>query len=442
MNTVQLTIAVVAMVILFLHGLEGFSREIQRAGQRTLQSWLGRLTNHRLGGFALGAAFTALVQSSSAVTALTVSLVQAGIISFAASLGVLIGANVGTTATAWLVSLELTGMGPAFIVLGTLMGVLPGPLKVAGRSVFYFGFIFFALDLVGDALEPVKDSPRLLEWLALAESPLAGAAIGAVLTALVQSSSVVAGLVILLVQQGALEPEAAVAIIIGANAGTTVTGLLASIPMGLAARRTAQANLLLNLGGVVLFLPFTGPLTAFVTGLAESPGIAVALAHLVFNLGVALVALPLLGPLARWLMPHTPLPADPDQPGPVFSAEETDEYWFQEGCHVLELLNDPEDPAASVARARVPAGETTRWHRLRGTTERYVIESGRGEVSVGRYEPRPVGPGDVVLIPAMAAQRIHNPGPEDLVFLAVCTPRFLPDNYLEIADSDAPGQSG
>lgn len=427
--------AVLATVILFLFGLEGFSKEIQHVGQRRLQSWLGRLTANRFSGFALGAGFTALVQSSSAVTALTVSLVDAGIVSFASSLAVLIGANVGTTATAWLVSLKLTGIGPVFIVLGTALGLVPGPWKVAGRSVFYFGFIFFALDLVADSLAPVKDSPRLLEWLALAASPLLGALIGAVLTALVQSSSVVAGLAILLVQQGALSIEAAVAIIIGANAGTTVTGLLASIPMRPPARRTALANLLLNLGGVFLFLPFTGPLSRWVTDLAPSPGIAVALAHLFFNLGVAIIALPLVGPLARWLTPAAPVPLAPEHPGPVFSPDESREYWFQEGCHVLELLNDPVDEEASVARARVPAGSTTRWHRLRGTWERYVIQSGAGEVSVGRHRPRAVGPGDVVLIPPMTAQRIHNPGPEPLEFLAICTPRFDPDNYIEDPDS-------
>lgn len=429
MNTAQFVIAVLATVILFLHGLEGFSREIQQAGQRTLQSWLGRLTRYRLGGFALGAGFTALVQSSSAVTALTVSLVDAGIISFASSLAVLVGANVGTTATAWLVSLKLTGIGPAFIVLGTILGLVPGPFRVAGRSVFYFGVIFFALDLVSASLAPVRDSPRLLEWLALAESPLLGAAIGAALTALLQSSSVITGLAILLVQQGALGTEAAIAIIIGANVGTTVTGLIASIPLRAPARRTAQANLLLNGLGVALFLPFTQPLTNWVVSLADSPGIAVALAHLVFNLGLACLALPFLGPVARWLAPASRV--DPDAPGPVFRSSPTEEYWFHEGCHVLELLNDPEDPDASVARARVPPGGTTRWHRLRGTAERYVVQSGRGVVWVGPLEPREVGPGDVVLIPPMARQRIHNPGGEDLVFLAVCTPRFRPENYID-----------
>ena len=115
----------------------------------------------------------------------------------------------------------------------------------------------------------------------------------------------------------------------------------------------------------------------------------------------------------------------------VFPLREEREYFFAEGCFILELLNDPADPAASIARARVPPGVTTRWHRLRGTTERYVITAGEGEVGVGDAPPAAVRPGDVVLIPPMTQQRIRNTGRVDLVFLAVCTPRFDPENYLE-----------
>ena len=248
------------------------------------------------------------VQSSSAVTSLAVALVDAGIITFANSLGILIGANVGTTATAWLVSLKLTSIGPVFIVLGALVGIIPGRFRVLGKAVFYFGFIFFALDLVNSCLEPVKDSERLPELLSYATNPVIGATLGAILTALVQSSSVVTGLSILLVQQGTVEIQAAVAIIMGANLGSTVTALIASIPMSEAARRTAKANVILNAGGLLLFLPLTGLLTDFVTSVSNDNGISVALAHLVFNGTVALIALVLIKPLADWLSPDAQEP--------------------------------------------------------------------------------------------------------------------------------------
>lgn len=108
------------------------------------------------------------------------------------------------------------------------------------------------------------------------------------------------------------------------------------------------------------------------------------------------------------------------------------EFWISEGCFILELSNTPDDPEASIARARVRPGDTTRWHRLAGTTERYVILEGRGRVAVGDLPPREVGPGDVVRIPPLCPQRISNTGTTDLIFLAICTPRFRPENYEEI----------
>lgn len=108
------------------------------------------------------------------------------------------------------------------------------------------------------------------------------------------------------------------------------------------------------------------------------------------------------------------------------------EYFFREGCFITELSNSAEDQAVSIAQARVEPGQTTRWHRLQHTTERYVILSGAGIVEVGDEKPRPVSEGDVVLIPAFCPQRIHNNGSDDLIFLAICTPRFLPENYEDL----------
>lgn len=108
------------------------------------------------------------------------------------------------------------------------------------------------------------------------------------------------------------------------------------------------------------------------------------------------------------------------------------EFFTSEGCFITELLNTPADPFVSVARARVATGVTTRWHRVRGTVERYVILEGSGRAEVGDEPARDVGPGDVVTIPASIRQRIANTGAGDLVFLAVCTPRFTRLAYEEI----------
>ena len=108
------------------------------------------------------------------------------------------------------------------------------------------------------------------------------------------------------------------------------------------------------------------------------------------------------------------------------------EYFTPELCHINELANTADDPACSIARARVAPGVTTRWHRLVGTTERYVILEGRGRVEIGDVRPHDVGAGDVVLIPPLCRQRITNVGAQDLVFLAICTPRFRPEAYEDL----------
>ncbi len=118
--------------------------------------------------------------------------------------------------------------------------------------------------------------------------------------------------------------------------------------------------------------------------------------------------------------------------GSVHTPEESEEYLTEEGCHILESWNRDADPAVSIARARVGPGVTTRWHRLEGIVERYLILSGAGTAQVEGMAPRHVGPGDVVHIPAGLGQRIVNEGEQDLLFLAICTPRFQTLAYQDI----------
>jgi len=182
-------------------------------------------------GVLLGAIATAIVQSSSAVVALAISLVDSGILTFRSSLGVVLGANVGTTSTAWLVSMRLTDIGPFFIVLGTIVSALPTRFQMLGKAAFYFGFIFFGLDLVSGTLKPLAETPVFEDLVRRAEMPLMGVLVGVVLTALVQSSTIVTGLCIVMVQQGILTAPAAIPIVIGTNIGTTLKGLLITIGM-------------------------------------------------------------------------------------------------------------------------------------------------------------------------------------------------------------------
>lgn len=294
MSNLRILFAAISAIVLFQHGLEAFSREIQAVGGEMLRKWLGRLTESRWRGVMLGAVATAIIQSSSAVTSLTAALVDAGTMTLRSSLGVLLGANIGTTSTAWLVSLKLTGIGPFFIVLGALLSAIPTRFKVLGKAAFYFGFIFFSLDLLSFTPKPLVRSPLFTEVLSRSSTPLMGVLAGMVVTGIVQSSSITTGVCILLVQQSILPATAAIPIVIGANIGTTATALVASIKMQKTARQVALANLGFNTFGVALFLPFLGWFAAKVVEFRGEPGMAVAWAQLIFNLVMTLAVLILL----------------------------------------------------------------------------------------------------------------------------------------------------
>jgi len=290
-SNLRILLAAVSAIVLFLYGLEAFSREIQAVGGETLAKWLNRLTENRWRAVLLGTVATAIVQSSSAVSSLVVAFVDAGTMTFRSSLGVLLGANIGTTSTAWLVSLKLTGIGPFFIIFGTVLGALPTRFKMLGKAAFYFGFIFFSLDVVSATLKPLAQNPVFAEILGRSSTPLMGVLAGAVITALVQSSSITTGVCILLVQQDILAGYAAIPIVIGANIGTTATALVASIKMQKTARRVAVANLCFNTFGVLLFLPFLGWFSVEVVKFAGEPSMAVAWGQVIFNVVMSIAVL-------------------------------------------------------------------------------------------------------------------------------------------------------
>ena len=291
MSNLRILLASASAIVLFLYGLEGFSHEIQQAGGATLNKWLGELTKSRWRGVLLGAVATAIVQSSSAVTSLTVALVDAGTMSFGSSLGVLLGANVGTTSTAWLVSLKLTSIGPFFIVFGTLLSAFPSRVKMLGKVAFYFGFIFFILEIVSLTLKPLAQNSVFIELIGRSSTSVNGVLAGLLITAIIQSSSITTGLCILLVQQNLMPVAAAIPVVIGANIGTSATALVASIKMRKTARRVAVANLCFNTFGVLLFLPFLRRFALEVVELTGDPGRAVAWAQLIFNVVMVLAVL-------------------------------------------------------------------------------------------------------------------------------------------------------
>ncbi len=299
MEYIHILMVGVTAVILFVFGLENFSTEIEQISGERFRRFLARATNIPATGVLIGALVTAVIQSSSATSVIAVSLVNAGVLSFRSSVGIVFGANVGTTITTQLVAFELTAFGPVFIILGFALSFIPSRIAIFGKSVFYFGFVFFSLNLIATSLEPLQHEPALTDYLMRPRNPLVAILVGGLFTAIVQSSSVTTGLAIIFAQQGLVSLENAVPLIMGANIGTTATALIAMLNMDLAAKKTALSHFIFNVGGVVIFLPllllFGDRLNAF----GVNPAVALANIHLVFNVGTSLIFVVLINPFTQ-----------------------------------------------------------------------------------------------------------------------------------------------
>ena len=298
--------SIMAAIMLFLHGLAAFSAEITTLGGAKLRDWLQRVTQKDWQGACFGACATALVQSSSAITAMAVGLAHNKTLSARGALSVMIGANVGTTLTAWLIAFKVTGLGPFFVTIGGLWS-LAGPMawRPYGKPLYYFGIIFLALDLISQALAPLAHHPNIQEYQQAINSPIFALLFAAFLTAMVQSSSVVSGLAVLAVLQQIIPASLAVWMIAGANVGTTSTALLASSALDSFSRKLALLNIGFNFLGVLLFATLLQPIIHLILASDVSASQQVALVHTVFNLAaatVALIILPLIWPrVLRWL---------------------------------------------------------------------------------------------------------------------------------------------
>lgn len=299
MDHLHIFMAGLTSIILFIFGLENFSKEIEQISGDNFRRSLSKATSVPIIGVAIGALVTAVIQSSSATSVIAISLVNAGVLSFKNSVGIIFGANVGTTVTAQLVAFKLTAFAPIFIILGFLLTLTRSRLSIFGKSIFYFGFVFFSLNLISAALQPLQNEPELVAYLTQPQSPFIAILVGCLFTAIVQSSSVTTGLVIVFAQQGLISLENAVPIVMGANIGTTATALLSILNMDLAAKKTAVSHFFFNVGGVLLFLPILLLFGERLKEIEAEPAVALAGIHLVFNLVSCLVFVSFTGPFTR-----------------------------------------------------------------------------------------------------------------------------------------------
>ncbi|MBC8425055.1 Na/Pi symporter [bacterium] len=313
---------------LFLFGMDMMSSSLQRTAGGRLRAILGTLTANRYLGAAVGAMVTMVIQSSSATTVMLVSFVQAQLMSFAQTLGVILGADIGTTITAQLIAFKLTDYALLLIALGFGLKFLGRRRKLRnlGNVTLGFGMLFYGMAVMSTAMSPLRTYRPFLDLLAGLENPLLGILIGTIFTALIQSSSAFTGVIIVLAQQGFLTLDAGIPLIFGANIGTCITAALASINSGREARRVALAHTLFKVAGVlavVFWIPVFADFVRSVSpgGIVDQSDPAlmakfiprqVANAHTIFNVGLALVFLPFTGLFGRLVMRLLP-----DRPEPI-----------------------------------------------------------------------------------------------------------------------------
>ena len=265
----------------------------------------------------VGAFITMVIQSSSATTVMLVSFVQAGLMTFVQSMGVILGADIGTTVTAQLIAFKLTDYALLMIAIGFSLHMFGKKelTKNGGDVILGFGILFFGMKLMSDAMQPLRTYAVFIDTMKEMENPFLGILIGALFTSLVQSSSATTGVVIVLAQQGLLTLEAGIPLVFGANIGTCITAGLASIGTSREAKRVALAHVIFKLAGVLLFvfwIPWFAELIRMIAVRFDS-GTArqIANAHTIFNVTLALVFLPFTEHFARLIFKFLPLEEKP-----------------------------------------------------------------------------------------------------------------------------------
>ena len=280
---------------LLLYGIRLSGEALQRALGGRLRSLLTGLSRNRVLAVVSGAAITAIIQSSAATTLMLIGFVAAGLMTFRQTLGVILGADIGTTFTVQLIAFRVTDAAPLLIGLGFTTTFVAGRrvLKDVGQALLGLGLLFLGLKLILDNAGALKASPLALDLLAaVAQSPAIGVLVGALFSALVTSSAATLGLALAFAHQGLLPLDGAVGVVLGANIGTCATALTASVGATAEAKRVAVAHIAFKVLGAALVFPFIGPFATLVASTASDPARQIANAHTFFNVGISLLFLP------------------------------------------------------------------------------------------------------------------------------------------------------
>ena len=338
---------------MFLYGMNIMADGMQKTAGSKMSQFLGMLTNNRLMAVLLGALITAIIQSSGATTVMVVGFVSAGVLNLTQAVGVIMGANIGTTITAWIVSMNqlgdafavfqpaffaplLIGIGAIFMLFGKKQ-----KMKTAGEILVGLGLLFIGLDFMSSSISPYTDAPVFSEaFRLLGSNPILGMLIGALVTALLQSSSASVGILQTLAMNGVVTTNAAIFITLGQNIGSCVTAMISSIGGSRTAKRAAVIHLTFNMMGAVIFGVISFVLFSLYPLLAAHniTSVQISIFHTIFNL----TNTALLFPFANQLVKLSGIFVPEDKKEPVATDEESetmkhlDERIFESPAFALE----------------------------------------------------------------------------------------------------------
>ena len=290
---------------LFLYSIKTMGDGLQQAAGDRLRYYIDKYTSNPFFGILVGTGMTALIQSSSGVTVITVGLVSAGLLTLRQAIGIVMGANIGTTVTSFIIGFKLGDYALPMLFLGAvcLFFTKNRTINNIGRIVFGVGGIFFALNLMSGAMEPLKDLQVFKDYMVeLSKNPILGVLVGTGLTLLIQASSATIGILQNLYASHLIDLQGALPVLFGDNIGTTITAIIASLGANIAAKRVAAAHVAFNVIGTVIciifLVPFTSLIQWFESFLNLAPEMTIAFAHGTFNITNTIIQFPFIGALA------------------------------------------------------------------------------------------------------------------------------------------------
>lgn len=293
---------------IFLFGIKFMGDGLQKSAGDRLRDILDKFTSNPLKGVLAGIFVTVLIQSSSGTTALTVGLVSAGFMTLRQAIGVIMGANIGTTVTAFIIGIQIDEYALPIIAVGAaaLFFFKHQKIQSIGQIIFGFGALFYGLKLMSTGMKPLRSLEEFHTLtVSMADNPILGVVVGTVFTVIVQSSSATIGILQELFAQGSLELKAALPVLFGDNIGTTITAVLASIGTSVAARRAALVHVMFNIIGTIIFMIFLLPYTKLIgfmqTSLSLNPEMTIAFSHGMFNVTNTIIQFPFIAALA-WIV--------------------------------------------------------------------------------------------------------------------------------------------